>query len=319
MAQIWLGRTLEESTEDQSVEYTKGSPPTFKFKRDRSYLIIANDMDDNEADILNNVFVPALGSDIEVGYPVKTRKATEVARIASHPETGVPTMLWKVEVSSDSSISGGFGAGGEVILPEQYPPKIKWTTNEEEVDFDYDVRTGQPVSNTVGEPIFDTRKIVYPVFNYTRYESYYIDVPSLQNAYANTLNSVSFLGFPVESCLMLPIEVEEEEMEVPGEEENEYLTVTYNKVTYRIECKVGDYYQSSRPYNPRYLNEGYYYRPAVGQQPVINAPDGNKTRLNLKVDGTPLPVGDPYVWLEYYKYKAADWSALGITAPLPGP
>jgi hypothetical protein len=312
MAQIWLGRTLNEADEDQTVEYQPGNLPKFNYKKSHSFYCLSSDMDDTEAQILANANCPALGSTTELGYPIKSRKAIEVDRIARHPVTGGPCVLWRVEVSADSSLSFAF-PGGEIVLPEARRPVIKWTTNEEEIDFDYDVRTGQPVANVNGEPIFDTRKIIYPVLNYTRYESYYLNVPSLQNTYANTLNSVIFLGFPIESCLMLPLEIEEEEFEL--EEEGELATVTYNKVTYRIECKVGDYYANSRPFNPRYLNEGYYYRKAAGQKPVINAPDGNKTRVNLKVDGTILPDGDPYVWLEFYKYKAADWTALNIVMP----
>ncbi len=311
MAQIWLGRKLDSGDQDETVEYKPGSMPTFKFKKSRVYLCIGNDLDDEEDDILANPNTPALGSTLSGGYPVKNRKATEVARVI-HPVTQTPTILWEVEVSSDSSLSFAF-PGGTIITPETRPPILKWTTNEEEVDFDYDVRTGEPITNVNGEPIFDTRKIVYPVLNYTRYESYYLNVPELQRLYANTLNQTIFFGFPSESCLMLPIEVEEEQFEIEGSEG--LATVTYNKVTYRIECKVNDYYGSDAPFTSRYLNEGYYVRPAPGALPVMNAPNGNKTRINLKADGTALALGDDPIWLPYNKYKIANWTDLDLYDP----
>lgn len=313
MAQIWLGRTLNEANQDESVEYKPGDLPKFNTRKTHSYYCIANSLSDTESDILANVNCPALGSISELGQPIKTRKAEEIDRVV-HPVTHVPTILWKVEVSSDSALSFAF-PGGVVVTPEARRPIIKWTTAEEEVVFNYDMRTGFAVTNSVFEPIFDTRKIVYPVLHYTRYESFYLDVPLLQRTYAMTNNSTEFLGFPIDSCLMLPIEVEEEEFEI-----DDYTTVTYNKVTYHIECKVNDYYANQHPYTAKYLNEGYYYRPAVGQKPVINAPDGHKTKVNLELNGTIVPDGVDPIWLEYDKYKAADWTALAITMPVdPGP
>lgn len=313
MAQIWLGRTLNESDQDESVEYTPGQFPKFNTKRSHAFYCIAADLDDQESDILANPNCPTLGSVGELGAPIKTRKATEIDRVV-HPVTGAPTILWKVEVSSDSSLNFAF-PGGIAVTPETKRPIIKWTTAEEEVVFNYDMRTGYAVTNSVFEPIFDTRKIVYPILHYTRYESYYLDVPALQRAYALTNNAAVFLGFPIDSCLMLPIEVEEEEFEV-----DDFTTVIYNKVTYHIECKVNDYYANNHPYTAKYLNEGYYYRPAVGQKPVINAPDGHKTKVNLELDGTIVPDGVDPIWLEYDKYKSANWDGLNIVLPVdPSP
>lgn len=308
MAQIWLGSTLGDRSTDQEVEGKSGQLPTYKFRRKRTFLVIADDADETEDDILANANVPALGNTSTLGYPVKSRSAKERDYVL-HPISGVKTILWEVEVSCDSSLSFAFPPGGGV-LPENFPPKYKWTQKEREVDFYYDVITGEPLLNTVNEPIFASRKILYPVLTITRYESYYQDLSAKQAAYGNTVNSVAFGSFNAGECLMNPIVAEEETFEIDDEG---LTTVTYLKVTYEIDCLVNDYYSGvNNPWKRRFLNQGYYYRPAPGAPPVLNVVDGNKTIVNLALNGTILPDDQDPIWLPFNEFKTANWTALNL-------
>lgn len=312
MAQIWLGSMLSNRSSDEEVEYQPGQMPTFKYKKKRSYFVIADNAAEDEDDILANPNVPALGSTAALGYPIKTRGAKE-ADYVIHPVTLAKTILWEVEVSSDSTLNFAF-PGGAVVPPLDLPAKYKWTFKEREVDFNYDVVTGRELANVNGEPLFRSRKLLYPVLNITRYESYFQDFAAKQAAYANTLNSLPFGPFARGICLMNPIQSEEEVIELEGEE----ATVTFLKVTYEIDCLCNDYYVggdgTSSPWLAWILNEGFYVRPAPGQPPQLNQWDGNKTRINLDLDGTALPLDAEPVWLSFNEFKFKDWTDLALVS-----
>ena len=313
MAQIFLGSFLNGRSTEEEVEGKAGQMPTFKYRRKRTYYIIADNATENEDDILANANIPDLGNTSVLGFPVKTRGAKE-SEYVIHPVTGVPTTLWEVEISSDSTLSLTF-PGGTVTPPLELPPKYKWTQKEREVDFSYDVVTGAPLQNVNGEPIFRTRKILYPVLTITRYESYFQDLSTLQKTYGNTLNLEPFGPFPKGVCLMNPIQAEEEVIQLDDQGMPD-ATVTFLKVTYEIDCLVNDYYEgdTTSPWSVWELNQGYYVRPAPGQPPQLNIWDGNKTRINLALNGTALPLDAEPIWLEFNEFKYADWTPLELTA-----
>ena len=301
MAQIWLGEKEATQEKDESVEAEKGGFPKYNYKRSRTYLIIANALSDSEEDILANVNVPALGSTTTLGMPVKSRKATYIARITRHPVTSVPTALWEVEVSGDSELT--FVLTGNPVV-EDRDLLVRWTIEEEELAFTHDAVHGYPVVNANGEPCHETIKVAYPVLELTRLEPYPMD-PFVMGFYFNSLNKESFWGFPPKTGKMTLEAVEEID-----EEE----AIIYSKVTYKIAFKVGVWFDDD-PWLARPLHEGFLVRHQPGVKPVVNKTEGNPVKINLAEDGTALPDGDDPFYLSFNKYIPKSWFGLGMHQP----
>jgi hypothetical protein len=310
MGQIFLGATNDTNYEED-VKVEKSQFPEFNFRRERTYQIIATDLNDEEGEILANPNILDLAESDLYGLPVKSRRARMVTRLARHPETGVPTALWEVTISADSELKLS-GGGGTETDPTNLDPVIDWEIEEEDVAFAYDVITGLPVQNVNGEWLFEERQASYPVAVLTRYETYPVD-PLLVQTFHNSINLSSFWGFAPGSCRM-KIQSEHEDIEMPGK-----VVQRFAKVTYRIAVKVGDFYES-RPWVARFLNEGYYVRQYTDfdfsvSEPFLNKPTGEKTKVNLRLDGTILNNDEDPVYLEFNRYRYQEWYDLGLHLP----
>lgn len=300
MAQIFLGQKEAENSKEDEMEAKRGSFPTFNFKRERTYLIIATDVNDSEDQILANPNIPQLGTTETLGIPVKSRTAKEISTVARHPITGVRTILWEVTISGDSQLT--YAAGGSQII-EEITALVEWDVEDEDVHFERDVITGVPLVNSNLEPIFDEREASYPVAKVTRFEPYPAD-PNLFLSYHNTINKSVFWGAAPKSVklkIKAPIEINEQE------------GVIFCKTEYWFYFKVGDF--DDEPWCPRYLNEGYYVKSDPLALPALNKVQGEKTKVNLALDGTALPEGAAPVWLKYNKYRVVEWYGLNLHLP----
>jgi len=183
--------------------------------------------------------------------------------------------------------------------PLAKPAKISWqeASSTDEVDEDPD---GNPYVNTVGDPLTGImRETADPVRVYTRNEASYPTATMF--AYWNRVNSDTVLtSWVAGTARMLPITAER----------TDNGSVFYYVVTYRTQFRADGW-------NIRVPNKGRRFRATAGG-PLLSVRDalGMETAL-LRENGTLLngtggTGTEPPHWLTPTRYKAVNFSALGI-------
>jgi archaellum component FlaF (FlaF/FlaG flagellin family) len=298
-------------------EGTKGATYTLKRKSGiayiqtefrRTYLVLADYADQPEEEIKNTTGIPPLGYILNGSICQSISPKEE--RTIKHPFTGVQTILYKVDCEFNSEMDGA-------AEPKQQPPaqrpKVRWYGECEDEVLEKDPVTGEAIQTVNGEPLLITAPVVCPILEITRYE-YYPFNPSIQLAYANRVNSSPFWGAPVGCALMLPIEVESEQVGY----------TMYDRATYKIKFKIklnenGGF--KANTWRAEVLHQGYMVRDSA----ELSAPDpyadiphvnvdkhGNPATVNLTLDGTKLPSGEEKVYMTFNRFCYANLNALSL-------
>lgn len=262
---------------------------------ENTYFVLSDTLADTEDTILGAVGVPSLWSALR-GCLCKEVSADEIQRVV-HPITGVPAILWEATAKYDSNIDADEEQDDDPIAKT---PTIRWHGETEEEVLEEDAITGDPVETKAKEPILLTTPFVMPVLEIKRYETYPFD-PNVILDYSHRTNSAAFWGAPAGSALFLPPEVDEETIE----------QVKYAVVTYRIKFKIKP--GVDEPWKARVLHHGFKYRKKAGEAPeVYTDKHGNPATVNLNDDGTLLPDGQPAKFLEFNRFKKANFNALTL-------
>lgn len=264
-----------------------------KFKR--SYYVLADTDSDGPDEIRDTAGLPAPLAFVDGAY-AKSHKCKE-SQTCIHPTTGATTILWEVEINFDTEFDP---SNAEILIPENKPPTIRWTGENEDVVLEYDAVTGAAIVTAAGEPILIESKSVSPILEIKRYEAYPFS-PLVMLGYANTINATSFWGAAAGTALMLPMEVDEETVG----------NIRYAVVTYRIQFRLRP--GLVEPWKARPLHHGYLARPAAGQPGVVQKDkNDNPITVNLNSDGTKLPEGDPEQYLEFNRYLFSNFNDLSL-------
>lgn len=322
---------------------------TDKYISKWTYYVVADDDTKTSADILgfyedSGVYYPRtpglpLLQQVINGAEVISRKAKEEATI-KHPVTGVSTILWTVEITTDTnfdSTGGGGGGGGGGSVEDQIP--LVWWSYEEgsHPAFYADAwyppdggaeKPGWPIETMAGEPIKATKKRVDPIYNFKRYETMPLNASTWaikQQTYSNTHpSSATFLGYAWYYWLMMPVEMSVET--VNG--------VRYYLCHYRIKMNTFAGAESSSAPKGGWILEpphrGTLSNKYDESDSGLGAPgtlleygskilddQGNPIQANL--DDSGVKQGDPgwnpnraEMFLRFRLYRRQDWSALSI-------
>lgn len=314
MANKFLGKL--EQAKDLKIELEQ-SGMFFNLQKNGKegcYYVLAQDKNQSEDSIVDTPGIPVLGTVLN-GAPVKGFSAREVATVR-HWQTGVITILWEVEVSTDSKLTAdNTNTSGD---PTEMRPRRRWYTEKEEVSPEKD-RDGELIQTATGERLIVEFPEVINVLEITRYEEAPFD-PLKQFHYCNKSNLETFYGAPSGCALMDDIQSDEEE--VNGQ--------TYCKVTYVVKFKIRDAVppvgSTTTTTDPNQINleedtyshvkllhRGYQFFPTVeaasDKKPQIYKVDGQPTEVNIDAQGliTTIPFFVPYL-----KHKKKDWSPLGL-------
>lgn len=294
--------------EDGSIESTSTIEPAssglFWFVQkdgSRCYYVLATDINETDEDIKATTGLPALGDLID-GAPVRSLSAKEIQRVR-HPSTGVPTILWKVEVKTDTR----FDATNQTATdPTDVRPKRRWYTEKENERVEVDVNLFW-ITTSAEEPL----NVEWPRANIyleiERYEAYPTD-PSAIFAYVEHCNDDTFYGAPVGTVLLDDIQSDEEVIN----------GVTYIRVRYVFKFVMrteddGVTFLENTVRIGYFLNQGYMYRKTAGAvAETYLDKHGHPQKINLALDGTKLGETDDPVRLDYDMTPYADFSALNL-------
>ena len=300
---------LDGSTEyDSGIKIENGRPKA-ENTYGRTYLILADDCNDTADDVMATTGIPLIGDSCPGGYIDGIRPREQATVI--HPNTGVKTILWELEVSGTSDYDPA--SGGPSDDPTDWTDTLRWYTWEEEELLERDVITGEPIQTKAKEPISLTRPVKYPVLEITRYEVYPYD-PNNLLTYVNKINSANLWGAPVGSVLLDDIKVEEETIE----------NVKYCRVTYVLKFKITDEYdETSDPWQAHILHQGTQYVAVAQGDPIEIAQiaaaldvQGEPITVNLDEEGFILPPASAPVFLDFNRYKKIDFAPLNLEAVL---
>lgn len=277
---------------------------TNRRKFERTYYVLADTIADNEIQILVTTGLPVLFSLLGGAFCVE-KKGKEIARVR-HPSTGAATALWEVTAKFDSDIDVDEGDQP----PEARTPKVRWYGEQELKQIFKDVRTGEPITNKVGEVIVIEEPVVLPILEIKRYATFPFD-PNVQLDYANHVNSEPFWGAPAGCALMMAIEVEEEIIE----------GTKYNHETYTIKFAMerdegGQFIEDT--WKARPLHQGTKHVTEEGvveqwtdenRQPgMVNLDEGG---MAIVPEGGVLNPND-LVFLEFWTKSETDFNNLNL-------
>jgi hypothetical protein len=215
----------------------------------------------------------------------------------------VSPVLWIM----DLSWAGEFGPDGPEDNPLNAPPVIEWTDQEtdEPIDEDFD---GNPIVTVNNEPIEGvTTKIADQVLNVQR--NYADFSPYATAAYRRSVNSDTFQGYPAGTGKMIRFNAKK----VYGEGQ------TYWNVSASIQFRLPYNTTAEKAWYSRVRHEGYYVkvgsiiRRALDNDINASAPGEPMVRpVLLKADGTIETNPANAVWLEFKRYGALPYNALGL-------
>lgn len=179
-----------------------------------------------------------------------------------------------------------------------------WDAETIEEHLSHDAMTGDPIVNAAGEPILVVTPITIPILRITRTENTFSPNTILQ--YCNKVNSTPFYNAPAKTAYMSAIRTQT--IFKDG--------VMKERVSYEIK-----FYLKPDPDNAQLkgwlsqpLNHGTYYREAAGSPNIIEFQDKflNPTTGNLNPDGTKRSSLLPPTFMQYNRFKTADFNSLQL-------
>jgi hypothetical protein len=246
-------------------------------------MVRADSLNDDEDDILNATGIPVLYSNLRQAY-LRSKSAREVNSSA---------LLWEVTCTYDSHLESG-----------QKVRKQRWEGEEVEEVIEHDQVTGNPVVNSVKEPLIITAPYTIPVLVIERLE--YLFSPTLILNYSNRVNSAYFYGAPPGCALM----------KGPFGEEVDIEGTTWWNVTYRVlfNLRLDPDTNLPKGWFARPLNHGTKYLATTGATNYTHFTDENDEKItgNLNTNGTARSIGSDPVYLTFNRYRTANFNSLGL-------
>lgn len=302
MANKVLG--IEQGTSGGTIGLEKGQSGLFWFYQkdgSRVYLVLAQDLNQTEDQVTATTGIPQIGTVVN-GAPVRSLAGKELDRIAKHPKTGVPTILWSVTVTTDSRFDSSQIGGDATDLR----PKRRWYSDKVKERRETDL-TNEIIETLALEPIVFEDDFVDLILEIERYEDYPTD-PSLIFAFENHTNSGSFYGAPIGTVLLDDIQSDEEVV-------NSILLCKVRYV-FRFKLRWDEEAEAFELNTVRYrylLQQGYMYRPSAGAEPItfIDA-HGHPVKVNLTTGGVLAAETDPPLFTGFPIIPYADFDTLNL-------
>lgn len=276
------------------------------------YFVMSDLLSQREDEILVTPGIPPLYFPLR-GTFVTGQKAKEDTRII-HPVTGFAASLWTVTIDFDSNIDPEQDNPG---APESIAPTVRWYGETEEEVLTEDLKTGKAIQTAAEEPIILTTQKVIPVLEIKRYEFWPFD-PNVMIDFSHKINSEEFWGAPKGSALMLPMEVEEENIQ----------GIKYNRLTYRIKFKIEKFADGGLledTWDATVLHHGFKFRPFIGvgppppfETPNVGEPEiardkhKNPITVNLDIFGGKLIDGADPDFLSFTRFSNIDFNQLSL-------
>jgi len=207
-----------------------------------------------------------------------------------------------VTADFEGDIGPGDGGGDLADSPINMTPKIKWsdTTSTEAIDED---RDGNAIVTENGEPVEGvTIELPDPVLVVTRNYAFYN--PHITHQYRRSVNSDTFASFPPGTARLIAAEADF--VESSG--------LSYWTVTARIQFRYPYNTTAEKAWYARVRHEGFLIDDGSGNITHALDDDGNRVvkPVLLKSDGTRETNAANAYWLEFPRYYALPYSALGL-------
>ena len=327
-----IGQTAESQTGSEAL-VKKDQHWTRQTQFSRTFIVIAVDLAETEQDIIRSIGIPPLTSTLGLtGAKCKAVRGAEMGNVIRHPVTGVPTVLWHVTCDFDTDLD----VDEAEQSPESRTPKIRWGGENEEQRLEEDALSSAPVQTVPGDILIVKAPEVRPILEVKRFEVFPFD-PLVQLNFANHVNSLAFYGAPIGTALMMPITVQEVNIDEFGK---------FNDVTYRIKFKLKELiagppptfklftwranvlhhgfkfftdenfatWIASTPTDPTDVAEWLAFVKFSSFEPKLFQKDGNPATVNLDkfglIEPSPLPADASF--LEFSRFPLADFNTLGL-------
>lgn len=203
-------------------------------------------------------------------------------------------LQYYLDLTYSTDIGSG-GAGGGSVAPDQRPTKWSWDFEQYAAVMRKDA-DGNPVVNSVGEPIEAMAEFALPILSVERYQAFFD--PSAIVGYVNHRNFQPFWGAPAGCVVCVGIRDRDGET---------YQGFTYRLVSYTFKFFVPFIQGVLEGATEILLNCGNRYRPGPSANPVES-----RSLVNLAVDGTKLAVGATPVYGRFQKHPQANFDDLGV-------
>jgi hypothetical protein len=193
--------------------------------------------------------------------------------------------------------------------PLNNPAEIQWSDTQTNEPIDQDI-DGNPIVTANNEPIEGvTMDLPDPVLVVTK--NFPVYNPHLLYQYRRAVNSDTFYSFPPGTCRLIAQQATRQDVR----------PVPYWKVTARFQFRYPINTTADKAWYARVLHEGYIVR-----LPQISGPDEFRHELDdsdppqrvvkpvlLKADGRREKDPDAATWLEFKRYNALPFNALGFS------
>lgn len=301
MAQL-IGTTGEkEGTRTGSREISREALTATRKSWMKTVYVVA-DFGETEDDVMVASGVPLLGT-VNSNAFLKKKHPREIKQVIFQ---GSEMVLWELDLHYDSHIDV---SDFEDIL-QGSKRNLDWSWSRETIDevVQRDPITGEPIINSVGEPLLITAPTPIPVLTVSKVEDTFDPRQILK--YSGRTNSQPFIGAP--RGVVLNDGIEDEPLEEHG--------IMRRKITYvfKFNLKIDPDDGEMKGWRAILLNHGtYYYEEAaleVGEKVPVIFRDINKNPItgNLREDGTALPPGEPHVYKEFNRLAEADFNELNV-------
>ena len=273
-----------------------------------SYDVIADSLEEDWEHILNATpGLPPLKSAWKNGdCKCKKREPRNAVTIRYG---GKLTLKWEIVCTFDDSPVPG--ENEEEKDPTKWPTTLTIAAQDVEEILKKDRQTGETIANPHKEPILLTVPNSYPVIEFSRYEYYPDTVSGMQaliqkfNRFKNTVNALSFMGFPPGTCFMY----------APTATRENINDGIYFKVNYRILIRHSEV--EEEPLKAHVLCEGYLYTKTSDESDPKRVydtakDDGVNKKVRLDENGNILANTAQDVFLTFNQYLESDFNELGL-------
>lgn len=300
-------------SEIESSLKRKGLGEFLQTKFSLTFQIESDSMSEKWTDILALEQLPQIGKPFSGLGSLKGPEA-ESCRCSSHKlkevsaiqRNGKWKMLWTIEYNFDSEsvespggIGGGLGNGTKD--PRDWPVQISFESSSCTEPLLADARSGAPVVNAVGEPVFIEHETVAPVLVVTRYETFSKQKLDFIKKYLKRTNKSIFLGWGPGHVLL--DDIRSSLKLVHG---TPYLETTY-RFLFRDDSDI--------PFAANILHQGTKARTETDGEIKTTAEIlGKNCTVNLNHDGTVNETDVPNV-LTFHTYREAEFDELGLVWP----
>jgi hypothetical protein len=246
--------------------------------------VLGDSINNTTDDILSAAGLPLLRSFLDNGYCI-SKEAREINAAA---------YLWEVDCTYDSHVDA-----------ETPVVEYSWDIEEREEVLRFDMLTGKPILNSVGEPLLTSAPVPIPTLTVTRFEPTFN--ASIILLYNGRVNSDYFLGAPPYCALMTG----------PSGKTALLNAQRVWQVTYKIKfnLKIDPQTLIMAGWRLFLLDQGTRYIKATSgttKEYTNFVADGDNTTGNLNGNGYPLADGAPEVYLNYNRFQMAAFAPLGL-------